>query len=235
MSAQIIHSKFTQDLVSFSLNGFSKSKVNNNTQQDEKIKQQLTPFDRSEPQLYCHCTLIDISKTLSKCIHTFSETDVFCSSIATLSILRRVSRPIEAVTIELSIALHRLPSPCLHWRTLSYTRVRSVLYWSRAVSFRVMHAYLNLLNSVHLVQAQPTPSSSSPSSRPCPSPQVLPSLHSFFRPFIPIPPMCTLINLTTPPPPTSQSMDPSYTYFYILHAVCKIKAVQHAVIFSEKA
>ena len=142
MSAEIIHSKFTQDLVSFSLNGFSKSKVNNNTQQDEKIKHQLTPFDRSEPQLYCHCTLIDISKTLSKCVHTFSETDVFCSSFATLSILGRVSRPIEAVTIELSIALHRLPSPCLHchWRTLSYTRVRSVLYWSRAVSFRVMHA-----------------------------------------------------------------------------------------------
>ena len=132
--------------------------MNNNTQQDEKIKHQLTPFDRSEPQLYCHCTLIDISKTLSKCIHTFSETDVFCSSVATLSILGRVSRPIEAVTIELSIALHRLPSPCLHWRALSYyTRVRSVLYWSRAVSFRVMHAYLNLLNSVHLVQAQPTP------------------------------------------------------------------------------
>ena len=128
MSAEIIHSKFTQDLVSFSLNGFSKSKVNNNTQQDEKIKHQLAPFDRSEPQLYCHCTLIDISKTLSKCIHTFSETDVFCSSFATLSILGRVSRPIEAVTIELSIALHRLPSPCLHWRTLSYTRVRSVLY-----------------------------------------------------------------------------------------------------------
>ena len=128
MSAEIIHSKFTQDLVSFSLNGFSKSKVNNNTQQDEKIKHQLTPFDRSEPQLYCHCTLIYISKTLSKCIHTFSETDVFCSSFATLSILGRVSWPIEAVTIELSIVLHRLPSPCLHRRTLAYTRVRSVLY-----------------------------------------------------------------------------------------------------------
>ena len=86
------YSKFTQDSVSFNLNGFSKSKVNNKTKFSTTLHS--TWVNR---RCIAVALLIDITKH-STSIHTFSETDVFCSSFAALSTLGRVSRPIEAVT-----------------------------------------------------------------------------------------------------------------------------------------